>query len=79
MFALLDGIPEDPATGSAAAALSAFLCWIDGTSQRFDIHQGIEMGSPSRIEADVTVEDGIPVMVGIGGTAVKVMEGRLCL
>ena len=79
MFAPLDGIPEDPATGSAAAALAAFLGRLDGRSARFDVRQGVEMGRPSRIEAKVTVEDGRPVSVAVAGGAVKVMEGRLTL
>ena len=79
MFAPLDGIPEDPATGSAAAALAAYLGQIDGTSGVFDITQGAEMGRPSKITAEVIVEDGTPVAVAISGSAVKVMEGRLTL
>ncbi len=79
MFAPLDGIPEDPATGSAAAALSAYLGQLDGRSARFEISQGVEMGRPSRIEAEVMVEDGQPVAVRIAGKAVRVMEGRLTL
>lgn len=77
MFAPLGGILEDPATGSAAAALAALLGQIDGTSQSFDISQGVKMGRPSRITAEVTVENGNPVEVAISGQAVKVMEGRL--
>ncbi len=79
MFGPLAGVPEDPATGGAAAALAAWLGRLDGRSARFAIAQGIEMGRPSRIEAVVTVEDGAPVAVAIAGTAVKVMEGRLTL
>lgn len=79
MFAPLDGIPEDPATGSAAAALSAFLGQLEGQSSAFEINQGITMGRPSRIEAEVIVEDGHPTSVAIAGSAVKVMEGRLAL
>ena len=79
MFAPLGGIPEDPATGGASAALAAWLGKLDGESQRFEITQGVEMGRPSLIEAEVTVENGAPVAVAIGGRAVKVMEGRLTL
>lgn len=79
MFAPLDGVPEDPATGSAAAALSALLGKLDGQSQHFDITQGVEMGRPSRIHAEVIVEDGAPVEVAVSGSAVKVMEGRLTI
>ncbi len=77
MFAPLGGIPEDPATGSAAAALAAYLGKLDGRSQSFEISQGVQMGRPSLIEAAVTVEAGTPVAVSIAGHAVKVMEGRL--
>ena len=79
MFAPLGGIPEDPATGSAGAALAAWLGQLDGASANFDISQGVEMGRPSKIEASVTVEDGLPTVVAIGGRAIKVMEGRLAI
>ncbi len=79
MFAPLGGILEDPATGSAAAALAAYLGKRDGKSQAFEISQGVKMGRPSQISANVTVEDGTPVAVSIAGHAVKVMEGRLTL
>lgn len=79
MFQPLGGIPEDPATGSAAAALASFLGKLDGRSQHFEITQGVTMGRPSQIGAEVTVEKGVPVSVAIKGQAVKVMEGRLSL
>ena len=79
MFAPLDGIPEDPATGSAAAALAAYLGQLNGASQDFDIEQGSEMGRPSLIEASVSVQDGQPVAVTISGKARKIMEGRLTI
>ena len=77
MFAPLGGIMEDPATGSAAAALAAYLGYLDGASACFHITQGVDMGRPSLIRAEVTVEDGAPVEIAIAGKAVKVMEGRL--
>ena len=79
MFAPMGGIPEDPATGSACAALAAYLGHLDGVSQRCDIVQGVEMGRPSEITAEVVVENGKPQMVAISGRAVKTMEGRLTL
>ena len=79
MFAPLGGIVEDPATGSAAAALAAYLGQLDSISQAFTISQGVRMGRPSIIEAEVTVEYGATVEVAIAGHAVKVMEGRLNL
>ncbi len=77
MFAPLDGMPEDPATGSAAAALIALMGQIEVRSGAFEIIQGVEMGRPSLIEAAVEVDGGKPVAVSIGGCAVKVMDGRL--
>ena len=74
MFAPLDGIPEDPATGSAAAALGGLLAELDGTAVDLDIAQGVEMGRPSRIRVEAAA-DG----VSVSGSARRVMEGRLLL
>lgn len=74
MFAPLDNIPEDPATGSAAAALGALLAATDGDRVVLDIAQGVEMGRPSRIR----VEAG-PGGVTVTGAARRIMEGRLLL
>jgi trans-2,3-dihydro-3-hydroxyanthranilate isomerase len=73
MFAPLDNIPEDPATGSAAAALAALIAEIRGASVSLTIHQGDDMGRPSVIEAQA--EPGGPVT--ISGEAVLVMRGDL--
>lgn len=78
MFAPLDGIPEDPATGSAACALAALLAEIEGRDLTLDIRQGEAMGRPSRIEAAAELRDGRCVATRLAGSAVKVMEGRLC-
>lgn len=79
MFQPLGGIPEDPATGSAAAALASYLGHLDGHSAEFEITQGVAMGRPSQISAKVMIENGEPGSVEISGLAVKVMEGRLSL
>ena len=79
MFAPMGGIPEDPATGSACAALVAYLGQLDGVSQQFDIVQGVEMGRPSKITAEVVVENKEPKTVAIAGRAVKTMEGKLTI
>ncbi len=72
MFAPLEDIPEDPATGSAAAALGLFLSNLEGRECRLTIRQGAEMGRLSVIEV---IAD--PGFVTISGDAVRVMEGRL--
>ena len=80
MFSPVSGIPEDPATGSAAAAFA-------GVIQRFDappdglhkrmIEQGYEMGRPSHISLALEIERGKLQTVRIGGSAVRVSHGRL--
>ena len=79
MFAPLAGIPEDPATGSAATALAALLLHLDGgDALDITISQGIEMGRPSELRAGARREaDGIRAWVG--GSCVPVLEGRLSL
>jgi trans-2,3-dihydro-3-hydroxyanthranilate isomerase len=78
MFAPLDGIPEDPATGSANCALAALLTHckpdLDG-EWNWRIAQGVEMGRPSVLEARTEKRDGRIVATRIGGVAVLVSEG----
>ena len=78
VFAPLDDIPEDPATGSAASALAALLAETEGRDLTLDVRQGEAMGRPSRIEAAAELEGGRCVATRLTGSAVKVMEGRLC-
>lgn len=72
MFAPLDNIPEDPATGSACATLAALLADIQGRDQRLRIHQGTDMGRPSRIHVSTA-----GASVTVSGQAVPVMAGQL--
>ena len=80
MFAPGVGVPEDPATGSAAAAFAgAFMDFekpADG-QHTFVIEQGDAMGRPSRITVSLTVTGGRLRQAKIGGEAVIVSEGRL--
>jgi trans-2,3-dihydro-3-hydroxyanthranilate isomerase len=80
LFAPVQAIPEDPATGSAAAALAALVAVgrPDGT-YRWTIHQGVEMGRPSRIELEVDVADGSACAARVGGEAVVVTRGTIDL
>jgi trans-2,3-dihydro-3-hydroxyanthranilate isomerase len=80
MFAPLDGVPEDPATGSANCALVALLSHHEeaaGGSFRWRIAQGVEMGRPSVLEARTEKKAGAVVAVHIGGFCVMVSEGLL--
>jgi trans-2,3-dihydro-3-hydroxyanthranilate isomerase len=81
MFAPGLGVTEDPATGSAAGALGAYLVrhklvrQRDGVA-RVTVHQGVEIGRPSVIQVSVrSSQDGEVVEVRVGGTAVQVIEG----
>jgi trans-2,3-dihydro-3-hydroxyanthranilate isomerase len=78
MFAPLDGVPEDPATGSANCALAAMLTHYgrDGSgTHRYRISQGVELGRPSVLEARVEKRDGVVASAHIGGESVLVSEG----
>jgi trans-2,3-dihydro-3-hydroxyanthranilate isomerase len=80
MFAPWDGIAEDPATGSAAAAFSGALMAFEGISggaSVFRLEQGVEMGRTSFIDLTLSIADGALSKVSIGGHAVKIAEGRL--
>lgn len=80
MFAPGIGIPEDPATGSAAVCLAAHLdaCGAleDGTTGLV-LHQGVEMGRPSRLSLGIDRAGGALTAVRVGGGAVRVSEGML--
>jgi trans-2,3-dihydro-3-hydroxyanthranilate isomerase len=80
MFSPLDGIPEDPATGSANCAVAALLTHLDpAVSGTFSwrIAQGVEMGRPSLLQARTEKRDGEVVGVWIGGESVLVSEGTI--
>jgi trans-2,3-dihydro-3-hydroxyanthranilate isomerase len=80
MFAPMDGVPEDPATGSANCALSGLLAHYSEKANghfRFRIAQGVEMGRPSVLEARAEKSDGVVVAAWIGGSCVSVGEGSI--
>lgn len=84
MFAPGAGVPEDPATGSAAGPVGVYLALHgavpggvrDGRGD-FGIDQGVEMGRPSALDVTVLVENGRPAGVRVAGSAVLVMRGEL--
>ncbi|MBE7212763.1 MAG: PhzF family phenazine biosynthesis protein [Gluconacetobacter diazotrophicus] len=82
LFAPADAIPEDPATGSAAAALAALQFALDpgaGPALRLAIEQGVEMGRPSLIEARVEPREAGAPSVHVAGHCVPIMRGHLVL
>lgn len=80
MFAPASGIPEDPATGSAAAGFAGVIAHFDvprAGGHQYLIEQGFEMGRPSIIELEIDIEDRKIDSMRIGGRAVIVAEGTL--
>jgi trans-2,3-dihydro-3-hydroxyanthranilate isomerase len=80
MFAPAVGVPEDPATGSAVAALAGLLGGRDPrptAALRFTIRQGVEMGRPSTLHLEADKQDGRLTAVRVGGQSVLVSEGTL--
>jgi trans-2,3-dihydro-3-hydroxyanthranilate isomerase len=84
MFAPDDNIPEDPATGSAAGALGAYLVHhqalpekaVNGIS-KFVIEQGDFINRPSRLNIEVKGEAGAIEEVHVGGPSVVVARGEM--
>ena len=69
---------EDPATGSAAGSLGAYLVKHGRLSpaHTLSILQGEEMGRPSHIEVEVT-QKGKKLVPRVSGAAVRVFEGTI--
>jgi len=82
MFAPLNKIPEDPATGSANVALIGLLAKLrheaDLTLSK-TILQGFEMGRPSLLFASAEKRGGEVTTTAIGGHCVAVMAGTIGL
>jgi trans-2,3-dihydro-3-hydroxyanthranilate isomerase len=73
-------VPEDPATGSAAAALGGYLAARDTTADgtlRWVVEQGFEMGRPSILEVEVDKKAGRTTAARVGGKTVLVCEGEM--
>lgn len=80
MFAPRHGIHEDPATGSANVALAGLLAQLRPEADltlSLTIMQGVEMGRPSRLEAQAIKQNGQVIQTSIGGRCVPVMTGVL--
>lgn len=80
MFAPDAGVPEDPATGSAAVCFAGVVARFDrlpeGTHRRV-IEQGFEMNRPSFVSLVLNVEGQKLDNVRIGGHCVRVSEGTI--
>ena len=80
MFAPGLSVPEDPATGSAAAALAGYLGPRDMRRDgllSWRVEQGFEMGRPSIMEIEADIRGGEVMAVRVGGASVVMTEGRM--
>jgi trans-2,3-dihydro-3-hydroxyanthranilate isomerase len=75
------GVPEDPATGSAALGLGVWLVAGgllpgDGRSA-YAVRQGIEIHRPSALACTVTAADGAAVGATVSGQVMAVARGEI--
>jgi trans-2,3-dihydro-3-hydroxyanthranilate isomerase len=79
VFADHYGVPEDPATGSAAGCLAAYLVqydYFDEAPLDIWVEQGIEIDRPSRLHLKAEKTDG-QIQVKVGGQVIPVATGEL--
>jgi trans-2,3-dihydro-3-hydroxyanthranilate isomerase len=81
MFAPADGVPEDPATGSAAGPLACHLArhGLIAFGDEIEISQGAELHRPSTLYARVDGSAERIERVEVSGSAVVVARGELRL
>jgi len=74
------GIEEDPATGSACAALVGAMASkpdFVGTVYRLSIEQGVSMGRRGEIEAEARKSGSVVTSVGVGGATTYIASGEI--
>ena len=81
-FAPHYGLPEDIVTGSAHSTLlvwlfAAGLAAVEGGRAVFTAEQGDGLGRPGRLQLELTVHEGRPSRVRVGGRAVTVLSASL--
>lgn len=82
MFAPDSGIPEDPATGSAAIGFAAAIREYDGLPDGLHkrvIEQGYAMNRPSLMTLTLEVKAGRLDGIRLGGHAVRISSGRMAM
>jgi trans-2,3-dihydro-3-hydroxyanthranilate isomerase len=80
MFAPALGVEEDPATGSACAALVGAMASkpdFFGSAYRLSIRQGVSMGRRSEIEAEARKRDEVVTSVSVGGATTYIASGEI--
>lgn len=74
------GIEEDPATGSACAALVGAIASkpdFSGMAYHLSIEQGVSMGRPSKIEAEARKSGSVVTSVSVGGATTYIASGEI--
>jgi trans-2,3-dihydro-3-hydroxyanthranilate isomerase len=74
------GVEEDPATGSACAALVGAIASkpdFDGVTYRLSIQQGVSMGRRSEMEAEARKSGGVVTSVSVGGATTHIASGEI--
>jgi len=74
------GVEEDPATGSACAALVGAMASkydFGGTAYRLSIQQGVSMGRRSEIEAEARKSGGLVTSVSVSGATAYIASGDI--
>src|ERR1700685_2450757 len=80
MWAPALGVEEDPAIGSACAALVRALVAkpdFGGTAYRLSVQQGVSMGRRSDIEAEARKRDDVVTSVSVGGATTYSASGEI--
>jgi len=80
MWAPALGVEEDPATGSACAALVGAMASkpeFGGTVYRLSIQQGVSMGRRSEIEAEARKSGAVVTSVSVGGATAYIASGEI--
>jgi trans-2,3-dihydro-3-hydroxyanthranilate isomerase len=77
------GVPEDPATGSAAAGLGLVLVASGVAAAEnetaYTISQGVEMERPSELSGRVEARGGVATLVHVAGQVVPVATGSIAV
>lgn len=80
MWAPALGVEEDPATGSACAALVGAMASkpeFTGTVYRLSIQQGVAMGRRSEIEAEARKSGAVVTSVSVSGATTYIASGEI--
>jgi len=80
MWAPALGVEEDPATGSACAALAGAMASkleLGGTAYRLLVEQGVAMGRQSEIEAEARKSGAGVTSVSVGGATTYIASGEI--